>query len=140
FRALNVSEDAKATAAGHVADLRGPARTADEAANKQSAMDVFKEGQEHYAAERWAAAYDKFTIAYDISSDPAYMFNRAQALRLVGGRREEAIALYEEFMKLNVGPEAKLQARTRLAELRIPGGSSGQPGPNAVGAPTQGQV
>jgi tetratricopeptide (TPR) repeat protein len=135
FRSIVVADEPKATAAEFIANLRGPARGADAAANKQSAVAVFTEGQEHYGAGRYAEASDKFAIAYDIDPDPAYLYNRAQALRSLGGRREEAIRLYEQFLSLNIGDDAKAIARSQLADLRGPGRSSANPGPNAVGAP-----
>jgi hypothetical protein len=47
------------------------------------------------------------------------VFSRAQALRKLGGRRDEAIALYEEYLNM---PDITRQqdAETALAELRGP--------------------
>ena len=54
------------------------------------------------------------------SSDRAgILFSRAQSLRKLGGRREEAIALYEQYLARSDGTRKK-DAEAALAELRAP--------------------
>ena len=43
---------------------------------------------------KYGHAYDFFTRAGELADRAALLFFRAQALRRLGGRREEAIALY----------------------------------------------
>jgi tetratricopeptide (TPR) repeat protein len=113
--------EAKKNASEHIAELRGPGQNADAGANRQAAIDIFEEAKTFYAAEDYVRAYDGFSKAYEIEADPAYLFNRAQALRLIGGRREEAIALYQQFLAMDIGDDARAQATERLTELRGPG-------------------
>jgi tetratricopeptide (TPR) repeat protein len=125
--------EAKRNAAGHIADLRGPGRGNDAAGNRQAATAVFETGRAHYAAGEYPAAYDDFSRAWEIDPDSAYLFNRAQALRVLGGRREEALALYREFVALkDVGDDAKAEAQTWITELQGPGkAGAGGPGGGA---------
>ena len=50
---------------------------------------------------------------------PGIVFSRAQALRRLGGRREEAIALYEQYLATGHGTR-DADAKDALAELRTP--------------------
>ena len=138
FSAEVASADAKAAAAEQIAQLRGPAKTADAATNKQNANDLFLEGQKRYAEGAYGPAYDLFSAAWEIDADPAMLYNRAQALRLLGGRRQEAIALYEQMLRLEIGDETSSLVRAWIAELRGPGPSAPTTGggARAVGAPT----
>jgi hypothetical protein len=48
------------------------------------------------------------------------VFSRAQSLRYLGGRREEAIALYEQYLGMEGGTR-KADARMWAEELRYSG-------------------
>lgn len=52
------------------------------------------------------------TKAYELSPRPTLAFSRAQCLRKLGGRREEAIALYQQYLA-----EAPTGSRAREAEF-----------------------
>jgi hypothetical protein len=51
---------------------------------------------------------------------PELVYNQAQALRRLGGRRKEAIALYEQYIA-QVKDADSVMARRLLAELTVPG-------------------
>ena len=52
-------------------------------------------GARAYARKQYGLAYDYFTRAEELDPEPAITFSRAQALRRMGGRPREAVALYE---------------------------------------------
>jgi peptidoglycan hydrolase-like protein with peptidoglycan-binding domain len=88
----------KADAESLLAELRGPAKTGEEELDNANAKAAFTKGAAHYEAGRFAHAYDEFTKAYELSPRAGLLFSRAQALRKLGGRRDEAIALYEQYL------------------------------------------
>ena len=109
--------DADATAA--LADLRTPAKTGDDAADEATARAIFNKGGAYYEAGDYAHAADEFERAAEMSGRPGVIFSEAQALRRLGGRREDAIALYEEYLATGHGVR-DADANKALAELRTP--------------------
>jgi tetratricopeptide (TPR) repeat protein len=107
----------KADAEAALAELRGPAKTGDEAVDMPAAKTAFNEGAALYAAGKYGRAYDEFTKAYELSPRATVLFSRAQALRRLGARREEAIALFEEYLA-TPDPTRKADAEAALLELR----------------------
>ena len=91
----------------------------DKATDKPVATEIFRRGAVLFEAKDYAHAYDEFTRADELIPDPALTFNRAQSLRRLGGRREEAIALYEEYLASGAANRAE-EATSALAELRTP--------------------
>ena len=110
------TEDAEAA----LAELRGPANTGDPVVDSAAARALFEQGAVEYEAGRFAHAYDKFTMAYELEARSGLLFSRAQALRRLGGRRQEAIALYEEHLARPDGTR-KAEARLWIDELRHSG-------------------
>lgn len=114
----DVPENNKKAAIREIAELRTPPRVTDENANLSVAEQFFNKGKEHYAAEQYAQAYDEFSKAHELTGDPAYLYNRAQALRLLGGRRDQAITLFEQFIASDVSDDARKAARAHLEDLK----------------------
>lgn len=83
------------------------------------AKAVFDKGAAAYEAHDYAHAYDYFGQAYELAPRPTLLFDQAQALRRLGGRREEAIALYEQYLSSGAGTRTD-DATKALAELRTP--------------------
>ena len=133
------ADDQRRLAREHIAELRGPGRSGDSAIDMAMVNALYRDGQAKYQEGDYIRAFDEFSKAWEITSDPALLFNRAQALRLAGGRREEAITLYEQFVASDAVPDAaKDPARRHLAALKGPGRASGTGGgPGAVGAPME---
>jgi peptidoglycan hydrolase-like protein with peptidoglycan-binding domain len=121
FITKDVPEDKKKAALKEIAELKTPPRVTDENANLSTAEQIFNKGKEDYLAERYGRAYDEFSRAHELTGDPAYLFNRAQALRLLGGRRDQAMALFEQFIASNVSEDARKAARALLEDLRNKG-------------------
>ncbi len=108
-----------AEATEHIAELRGPARTGDEAVDTAAGREVFNRGAAMYDAGDYAHAYDEFTKAWELTSRAGLLFSRAQALRMLGGRDKEAIALYEQYLATGKATRGE-EAAARIAELRGP--------------------
>jgi tetratricopeptide (TPR) repeat protein len=109
--------DADAQAA--LTELRTPEKTGDEDIDNAAAKAIFNRGAALFEAHDYAHAYDEFTRAGELSDRAGIVFSRAQALRRLGGRREEAIALYEAYLAREDGTRKK-DAEAALAELRSP--------------------
>ena len=115
------TEDAEAA----LAELRGPGKTGEPVVDSAAARALFEQGAVEYERGRFAHAYDKFTMAYELEARSGLLFSRAQALRRLGGRRAEAMALYEEYLS-RPGATRTEDAEAALAELRGPG-KTGEP-------------
>jgi peptidoglycan hydrolase-like protein with peptidoglycan-binding domain len=102
-----------------LAELRTPATTGDEAADSAAAKKIFNHGAALYEAGDYAHAYDEFSRAGELTDRAGITFSRAQALRRMGGRSEEAIALYEAYLASGQGTRTK-DAESALADLRAP--------------------
>jgi tetratricopeptide (TPR) repeat protein len=122
---VDVPEDKKVAAKQELKELRGPAPSGDEKKDESTEVELFKDAQAAYEAEDWAAAYDGFTKAWQVTHSAEMVWNRAQALRLLGGRREEAIKLYTYVLALDVPDATRKAARIFIAELKGPGKASG---------------
>jgi tetratricopeptide (TPR) repeat protein len=81
------------------------------------ARKVFTLGARAYHQHDYGLAYDYFTRAEEIDPLPAITFSRAQALRQMGARSEEAIALYEAYLASGETARRK-DAQELIAEVR----------------------
>ena len=121
--------DADATAA--LKELKTPEKTGDEKHDTDVARGIFNKGGALYEAGDYAHAYDEFTRASELSDRSGVLFSRAQALRRMGGRREEAIALYEQYLARDDGTR-KADAEAALKELRAPDATGDEDKDNAT--------
>ena len=113
----------KADAEAGLAELKATP-TGDEATDTNTGRTHFNKGAALYERGDYAHAADEFEIAGEYADRPALLFSRAQALRKLGGRRDEAIALYEAYLATD-SPTRKADAESALAELRTtPSGDS----------------
>jgi tetratricopeptide (TPR) repeat protein len=110
----------KQDAEAFIAELRGPAKTGDEEADRKAAEKLFTQAEQHYRAGRFAHAYDAFMQSYVLFEHPDILFSAAQALRRCGGRGTEAAELYERYLATG-GSKRKQDAEAFIAELRGPG-------------------
>jgi tetratricopeptide (TPR) repeat protein len=102
-----------------IAELSTPASTGDLEVDTKAGKAIFDKGARLYEARDYAHAYDEFTRSYELTGRPALLFTRAQALRRLGGRREEALALYREYLQKGDGKRAA-DTNTFIAELATP--------------------
>ncbi len=105
-------------AQGYVTEMKGPAKTGDEAADMHNARALWDKGRSLYEAGDYSHAYEEFTKADQVEHRSAITFDRAQSLYKMGGRREEAIALYDQYIA--EGGAREHDARLTAAELRGP--------------------
>src|SRR3954453_2952719 len=80
---------------------------------------LFALGGRSYERGKYGHAYAFFTRAGELADRPGIIFSRAQALRRLGGRREEANALYEQYLATGHGPR-DADANAALKELKTP--------------------
>jgi peptidoglycan hydrolase-like protein with peptidoglycan-binding domain len=109
-----------AEAAGYVAQLRAPEKSGDEDKDTKTGKAIFDEGEQAYAAKSYGKAYDLFTRAHKLTSRAGLLWSRAQCLRQLGGRREEAIELYESYIADGSGKNVD-RAHFYVKELREQG-------------------
>jgi tetratricopeptide (TPR) repeat protein len=110
----------RADAESALKELKGPGRSGDEATDLAAAKKEFDKGAAFYEAGDYAHAYDEFTIAGEVADRPEMLFSRAQALRKLGGRRDEAIALYQAYLATD-NPKRKSDAEFWLDVLQTQG-------------------
>jgi hypothetical protein len=123
--------------------LASPAR-ADDAA---SAREHYERGTKYYDIGKYDDAIREFEAAYEAKSDPAIIYNLAQAHRLAG-HNQEALQLYRNYLRYVPHPpnRADIDERIRalekaIAERSATGtGSSSPPASAAPAAPGTGAV
>jgi tetratricopeptide (TPR) repeat protein len=93
---------------------------------KKLAAKVFALGAGAYKRKDYAHAFDYFRRAGELSDEPDIVFDQAQALRMLGGRRKDAIALYEEYVQRGTKGNRLVQALDFIGELSGPS-STGDP-------------
>lgn len=112
-------EPRRAEAEAHIAELRGPAATGVEEVDTAAGRELFNRGAAMYDAQDFAHAYDEFTKSWELTHRTGLLFSRAQALRRLGGRDPEAIALYEQYLASGAPGRAE-EASQHIADLRAP--------------------
>jgi hypothetical protein len=110
----------KKDAEGFVAELRGAVKTGNAEVDRKAAEKFFDQGQADYNAGRFGHAYDAFMQSYGLFDHPDILFSAAQALRRLGGRGHEALALYERYLSSG-GTTRKQDAGDFVAKLRDEG-------------------
>jgi tetratricopeptide (TPR) repeat protein len=87
---------------------------------KKLAAKVFALGASAYRRKDYAHAFDYFRRAGELSGEPDIVFNQAQSLRMLGGRRKEAIALYEQYVQRGSNGQRLVDALDFIGELSGP--------------------
>jgi peptidoglycan hydrolase-like protein with peptidoglycan-binding domain len=84
------------------------------------ARKLFLRATEAYEKKhQYAIAYDLFTRASELAPRSSVTFARAQSLRRLGGRNDEAIALFEQYLAEGGGSKTA-EAQKALVELKGP--------------------
>jgi tetratricopeptide (TPR) repeat protein len=99
-------------------ELQDPGASSDEAGAPGRARAAFDKGAEAYRKSEYGRASDYFGQASSIIDSPDLLFNRAQALRKMGGRSDDAIALYERYLASNPQGRHRADAERALRALR----------------------
>ena len=119
------------------------------AGDSEEARAYFDKATASFALGHYPVAADNFEKAFEIKSDPALLYNAAQAHRLAGNK-ERALVLYQNYLRLypKAGKRAEVEARVEELKKAIerdrevatsPPTTTMPPGPPAaVGEPTGG--
>lgn len=103
----------------------------------------FKSGKAYYDLGKYDEAIREFEAAYEAKSDPAFLFNLAQAHRLAG-HSTEALHFYRTYLRYVPNPpnlsdiEANMRTLERAVEKTAP--SPVSPVPASGSAPTEPQA
>ena len=103
----------------YVTELQVPPSTGDLERDTSAGKAIFERGAARYERGDFAHAYDEFTRAWELTQRPGLLFSRAQALRRLGGRREEAVDLYQEYIDSGETNRAA-EARQFITDLSAP--------------------
>jgi tetratricopeptide (TPR) repeat protein len=122
FIALAPDSKHAAEARAHVAEMK-VSKSGDAKADEARAHAIFDKGGAYFEAGDYGHALDEFEKAGELTDRPGIIFSKAQALKRLGGRREEAIALYKQFLASGGGSHAE-EARKALDELTAQSGES----------------
>ena len=97
-RVGEASADARARRGGPAPEAAIAEAMTDEQNQEDVARKLFALGGRAFERGKFGHAHAFFTRAGELADRPGIVFSRAQALRKLGGRREEAIALYEQYL------------------------------------------
>jgi tetratricopeptide (TPR) repeat protein len=85
---------------------------------REQAKQLSDEGMSHYRAGAYDRALDAFTRSYELSLNPALLFNLGQAARLAGQCRK-AVSYYETYLReAPGGPPYRAEAEERISDAR----------------------
>ncbi|HEY8926577.1 MAG TPA: tetratricopeptide repeat protein [Polyangia bacterium] len=114
--------------------LNGPARADDTA----SAREHYERGTKFYDIGKYDDAIREFEAAYEAKSDPAIIYNLAQAHRLAG-HNQEALQLYRNYLRYVPHPpnRADIDERIRVLEKAIAERSATGTSPQSASPPAQ---
>lgn len=96
--------------------LAGPSRAAPSDATLARAKALYAAGLADFDAGRFAQAEAEFQAGYVLQPRPLFLFNAAQAARRAG-RPDEALALYQKFVRLDPNAPERGEADRHIAEL-----------------------
>jgi tetratricopeptide (TPR) repeat protein len=69
------------------------------------AKEHYKRGTAAYALGKYAEAATQYEAAFELSPDPALLYNAAQAHR-IAGNKQRALTLYQSYLRM-YGPQAE---------------------------------
>ena len=98
------------------------ARTALGQTSVDQAREHYRKGTAAYNLGHYAEAAREYEATYEITLDPAALFNTAQAYRLAG-ENQKAVLAYKGYLRAApAGPQREI-AQQKLDELTRPGGA-----------------
>jgi tetratricopeptide (TPR) repeat protein len=78
---------------------------------------VEKKAMAAFALGRYAEAAESFEKAFELKTEPALLYNAAQAHRLAG-HKERALSLYENYVRVFGKHEHRAEVEARIVELK----------------------
>jgi tetratricopeptide (TPR) repeat protein len=107
-----------------IAELSTPEPTGDPKQDRDAAYETSVRADKAYAAGKYGQAYDLWTAAYGLKALPQLLFNRAQALRHLGGRNEVALSLYSQYVAADPSGSRVDDAREAMRLMREEGAAA----------------
>ena len=92
-----------------------PARST--AKRSQEFVQHYEAGMRHYAQKEYAAAVDRLQLAFQIEQKPRLLYNLARC-HFELGHAEEALSLYQRFLRLEVNPPEDIRKRANEESMR----------------------
>src|SRR4051812_48789905 len=77
----------------------------------------FERGFAAYALHKYKDAALEYEKAFELKTDPALLYDAAQAWRLAGEKRR-ALALYESYLRMFQNQAGRVQAQRSIDKLR----------------------
>jgi tetratricopeptide (TPR) repeat protein len=116
-----------------IASMARPALGDPKASDEQRAQKLYEVGDDHYAAGRYEEAVVHFQQAYELSPQPALLFNMANAYERMGEYDKAADHLRRYLESPKAEDVASVRERIRRLELsaRASRTVSGEPGASA---------
>lgn len=87
------------------------------AQQQQDAKTIYEHALSLYALGRYAEAAPLFEKAFELKPVPALLYNAAQAHRLAG-HAEQAVTLYESYLRMYGDPSRRPEIEAHIAELK----------------------
>ena len=86
-------------------------------AQAEDAKTIYEHALSLYALGRYAEAAPLFEKAFELKPVPALLYNAAQAHRLAG-HAEQAVTLYESYLRMYGDPSRRAEIEAHIAELK----------------------
>ncbi|HZS40589.1 MAG TPA: tetratricopeptide repeat protein [Polyangia bacterium] len=87
------------------------------ATDLEDAKAHYEKGVGYYALGKYAEAAGEYEKAFELKSDPALLYNAAQAHRLAGNK-ERALLLYQNYLRLFDKVQNRGEVQRHVAELK----------------------
>ena len=97
----------------------------------------FDAGQQAFAAGRYKVAADEFQAAYDITKDPALLFNIGESQQRAGDAKKALVA-YRAYVKEQPGAPDRTEVEARIKALEEALAPPPPSGPSGAAPPAQG--
>jgi len=86
------------------------------AAQKQEVRQHYEKASRAYDVQKFGEAIEEYQKTYEISGDPAMLFNVAQAYRL-NGQPQEAIYYYRRYLERSPAASNRVPTEQKIADL-----------------------